>query len=164
MFNSYFKKRLIVKSAHDPVSQFVPGHNWYFRFYVSHWVSAWVFIYCINSCSQYYCGTYAGVNTTLCMLSDCATTCGTNSICSGLPTSPPTFTCSCQTGFVSPSGNGKNCIANCTSNVACGSNSYCDTATGVCACNMGYYSPNANGINCIAPTASCELITLQSVC
>ena len=86
------------------------------------------------------------------------TTCGSNSICSGLPTSPPTFTCSCQTGFVPSNGNGKNCIANCTSDSACGTNSYCNTATGVCSCNSGYYSPNANGINCIAPTTSCKSV------
>ena len=53
-----------------------------------------------------------------------------------------------------------NCIAQCASDSACGSNANCNVAAGTCTCNSGYYSPNANGENCVAaPVGSCFGVT-----
>ena len=91
-------------------------------------------------------------------VNDCYNACGANSVCTGQFTSGASYVCSCLSGFVSPAGNGANCISACNSNGQCGSNAYC-TATpqgGVCNCNSGYYSIMANGVNCIAAPISCE--------
>ena len=90
------------------------------------------------------CGTAA--SSQLCAVDDCRNTCASNSYCSGSFASPPSYTCSCLPGLISPTGNGKNCINQCTAGT-CGPNSFCQSS-GSCWCNQGYYSPTTDGINC----------------
>ena len=128
-----------------------------------------------NLLSVYSCGSYLGANTTscggklvlfvcidyllsICAVYDCIKACGVNSICTGAFVTQGSYGCTCQPGFVSPTQNGMNCVSNCTSDSACGTNAVCYVASGVCACNYGFYSPTATGTNCIAAPLQCKYV------
>ena len=78
---------------------------------------------------------------------DCWNVCGGHSQCSGVVTSPPKYTCSCQAGYASATGS--NCSLSCVTTPTCGSNSIC--TDGICVCADGFVSTSSDGANCVSP-------------
>lgn len=69
--------------------------------------------------------------------------CGSNSACSN-------GECTCNSGFVSSTGDGRNCYKpDPCADVNCGTNSNCNGGT--CSCNSGFVSSTGDGRNCYRP-------------
>ena len=81
----------------------------------------------------------------------CISQCGSNTLCTGTLTNTTIFSCACQSGYSSPTNNGKSCspINNCiTNNGGCNQTCiYAGPSLNNCSCNFGYKSA---GASCLA--------------
>ena len=93
---------------------------------------------------------------------DCLDTCGYNSMCSGALYQP--FTCNCQTGYQSPTNDGKKCSLVCSKDSDCGSNAICYQSSH-CQCNgtIGEFtSTSLDGANCVKTPG--RFFTVRRIC
>ena len=93
---------------------------------------------------------------------DCLDTCGYSSMCSGALYQP--FTCNCQTGYQSPTNDGKKCSLVCSRDSDCGSNAICYQSS-YCQCNgtIGEFtSTSLDGANCVKTPG--RFFTVRRIC
>ena len=115
-----------------------------------------LFCSCGSSCCSSVCSGWCADNKITPALADsliylvnqCASQCGASSLCSGLLNTTTIYNCSCQSGYISATNNGKNCQAACSNNATCGANAYCASSNSLCSCFPGSVAPLNDGKNC----------------